>query len=68
MVKIRYPLIRPGKKVEMVRHQNINSNRPGGRLEPDFSEQLMRIMVSQPATPKIRANRQEHKRRDFIRI
>src|SRR5215472_2744941 len=52
----------------MVGHQNVNSNRPGGRLEPDFSEQLMRLMVSQPAAPKIRANRQEHKRRDFIRI
>ena len=52
----------------MVGHQNVNSNRPGGRLEPDFSEQLMRLMVSQPAAAKIRANRQEHKRRDFIRI
>jgi hypothetical protein len=28
----------------------------------------MRLMVSQPAGPKIRANRQEHERRDFIRI
>src|SRR6516165_5291455 len=52
----------------MVGHQNVNSNRPGGRLQPDVSEQLMRLMVSQPAAPKIRANRQEHKRRDFIRI
>jgi hypothetical protein len=52
----------------MVGHQNVNSNRPGGRLEPDVSEQLMRLVVSQPATAKIRANRQEHKRRDFIRI
>jgi len=52
----------------MVRHQNVNSNRPGGRLEPDVSEQLMRLVVSQPAAAKIRANRQEHKRRGFIRI
>jgi hypothetical protein len=52
----------------MVGHQNVSFNRPGGRLEPDISEQLMRLVVSQPAAPKIRANRQEHERRDFFRI
>src|SRR5262249_7846908 len=68
IVKARYTPIRLGKKVEMVGHQNVSSNRPGGRLEPNVSEQLMRLVVSQPAAPKSRTNRQEHNPRDFIRI